>query len=303
MNRLTDVDYWEENWWKGQRARRLWLYRDFDFETVRLLHEAAGSPRCRVLEIGAGGSRVLPYIGQKFGHEVFGTDFSWGGCRLLRANLALVGVQGGVVCEDLFQSSLGAETFDLVYSSGLIEHFEDTRSVIAEHLRLVKPGGRLVLIVPNFQGVQGKIVKKLAPPLWKVHQIFGPGDLGAILKSLGLEQIRSEYLGSFYIHIGRGHEWPAIHGWPPFLQLLLHASVRLLNALISLAFRLSPVRPHSQALSPAFFAVGTKPKVEPPAAMPETYSLEGECWIRQGSLSRVRKHDGTCPTETESDRA
>ena len=29
MKRLTDVSYWEENWWKRKRPRRLWLYRDF----------------------------------------------------------------------------------------------------------------------------------------------------------------------------------------------------------------------------------------------------------------------------------
>ncbi|MEI4878398.1 hypothetical protein, partial [Klebsiella pneumoniae] len=92
----------EENWWVDRRPQRLRLYRDFDLETVCLLRDA-GRPLGyrehparrqssmkppRVLEIGGGGSRVLPYLGLNFGFEVCGTDFSFSGCRLLRANLA-----------------------------------------------------------------------------------------------------------------------------------------------------------------------------------------------------------------------
>ncbi len=266
MKRLTDIAYWEENWWKAKGPERLRLYRDVDFEAVRLLgrhlrRDASGADRFRVLEIGAAGSRVLPYLGRKLGCEVFGTDFSGSGCRLLRANLALQGMTGSVVCEDLSLSSLPAETFDLVYSSGLVEHFDDTRAVIAEHLRLVKPGGRLVIIVPNFQGIQGRIWKRLARPLWDRHVVFGPDDLAGFFASFGLAQIRSGYLGSFFIHIGRDPQWSVVKAWPGWQQIAVHALVRLANGLISLAFRLSPWRPHSRALSPAFFAEGTRPAV------------------------------------------
>jgi 2-polyprenyl-6-hydroxyphenyl methylase/3-demethylubiquinone-9 3-methyltransferase len=272
MNRLTDVAYWEKNWWAAGRPERLRLYRDFDFETVRLLRDAsyprgrrehspqAESPagRPRVLEIGGGGSRVLPYLALKFGLEVYGTDFSLAGCRLLRANLALVSTSGSVICEDLFQSSLAADTFDLVYSSGLIEHFEDTRSVVVQHLRLLRPGGRLVVVVPNLLGFEGKIVAKLAPPLWKIHKILGPDDLAGVLQSAGVRKVRAGYLGSFFIHVGRGPEWSALTRWPAWARLGVHGGVRVANGILALLFRLSPIRPHSRAFSPACFAVGTK---------------------------------------------
>lgn len=258
MRRLTDVQYWEESWWKHQRPQRLWLYRDFDFETVHLLRAAAGAGRARLLELGAGGSRVLPYLARKFGYQVFGSDFSPSGCRLLRANFALQGVNAGVVCEDLFQSSLPAGTFDLVYSSGLIEHFDDTRAAVTEHLRLLKPRGRLVLIVPNFQGLQGKIWQRLAPALYERHRLFGPEELSAVLKELGLESIRWGFLGSFFIHLGRDEDWWVVKSWPGWLQFAACWSVRIVNGLISFFFRVSPLRPHSRALSPAFFAAGTK---------------------------------------------
>jgi 2-polyprenyl-6-hydroxyphenyl methylase/3-demethylubiquinone-9 3-methyltransferase len=274
MSRLTDVAYWEQNWWVGARPQRLRLYRDFDLETVRLLRDAGrsqvhpgycpqGGPATkpsRVLEVGAGGSRVLPYLCLNFGFGVCGTDFSLSGCRLLHANLALVGTRGWVVCEDLFQSSLKEESFDLVYSSGVIEHFENTHAVVSEHLRLLKPGGRLVLIVPNLLGLQGKLIAKLAPPLWRAHRVLGTDDLTGVLTSLGLEEIRAGYLGSFFIHVGSSPEWSALRNWPGWLRLVVHGSVRTINASVAFLFRLAPFRPHSRTFSPACFATGTKPK-------------------------------------------
>jgi SAM-dependent methyltransferase len=256
LKKLTDVAFWEKNWWQAKRPERLWLYRDVDFETVRLLRGEAGNSR--VLEVGAGGSRVLPYLARHFGYNVFGSDFSFAGCLLLRANLALQRVKGGVVCEDFLQSSLPADAFDLVYSAGLIEHFDDLRSVVAEHLRLIKPGGRLVLMVPNLQGFQGRILRRLAPSLWAVHRVFSPTDLAEVLRSSGLEDIRVGYLGSFFIRILRGEGWSAVDRWPPWLQRSVTDSIRLVNGLISLSFRLSPLRPHSRAFSPSFFASARK---------------------------------------------
>jgi len=260
MKRLTDHGFWDQSWWKHSRPSRLWLYRDFDFETVRLIREAGVTTGARVLEVGAGGSRVLPYLARKFGYEVYGADFSLAGCRLLRANLVLQRQQGGVVCEDLFQSSLRPQVFDLVYSSGLVEHFDDLRAVAAAHLRLVRPGGRLVVIVPNLQGVQGSVMRRLAPPLFASHRIFGPRDLEACLLALGLEGLRSGYLGSFLIHVERGDQWTTVRRWSPFLQRVIPLSVRIINGVISFAFRLSPLRPHSRSFSHAFFAMGRKPQ-------------------------------------------
>ncbi|MGH9358652.1 MAG: class I SAM-dependent methyltransferase [Terriglobia bacterium] len=260
MDRLTDVRYWEEQWWKKIRPSRLHLYRDFDYEAVQLLRRSAGHEPSRVLELGAGGSRVLPFLAAKFRHNVFGADFSPNGCKLLRDNLALARVNGNVVCEDLFQSSFKAEQFDLVFSCGLIEHFAGVRAAIEQHIQLLRPGGRVVLIIPNLQGLQGKVLKRLAPPLWARHRVFGPADLAKDLRALGLREVQSGYLGSFFLQLGLGSDWTALQGWPKPAQRAAYSSVRLVNAAISLGFRFLPVRPHSRMFSTGFFACGLKPE-------------------------------------------
>lgn len=266
MKRLTDVAYWDRNWNERERPRRLVLYRDFDYETARLLgarihslRERDPSRPPRVLELGGGASRVLPYLASKFNCEAYASDFSWRGCELLRANCALQRVGAKVVCEDLFQSSLPDESFDLVYSSGLIEHFDDTRAAVEQHLRVLKPAGELLLIVPNLEGIQSHIWRRYAPSLWEKHRVFGPGELARMLDHLRLEKVRSGYLGSFFLHIGHGPDWEALVRRPAWAQLALSLLVRLGSGLVSLAFRLLPWRPHSRALSPGFFALGTKP--------------------------------------------
>jgi SAM-dependent methyltransferase len=259
MQRLTDTSFWEEGWWDRKQPERLRLYRDVDFEAVGLLAQAGKPGECRILELGGGASRILPYLARQLGFKVTGSDFSPSGCSLLQANLKLQNVAGDVVCEDLFHSSLASDAFDVVYSSGLIEHFDDTAAVVAEHVRLLKPGGVLVLMVPNLEGLQGKVFEKLAPPLWHAHRVFGPPQLAATLSDLGLKDVRTGYLGSFHLHIGYDPRWAFFKAWPRWLWFLAHASVRIGNGLISLAFRLSPWKPHTRTFSPSFFAVGVKP--------------------------------------------
>ena len=76
MKHLTNVNYWEEDVWKKQRSRRLILYRDYDFELVRLLRRITPDRNPRVLEVGAGGSLILPYLAKHEGFRATGIDYS-----------------------------------------------------------------------------------------------------------------------------------------------------------------------------------------------------------------------------------
>jgi len=48
-------------------------------------------------------------------------------------------------------------TYDVVFSLGFIEHFEDTQAVIERHVKLLSDNGRLLIILPNFRGINGCI--------------------------------------------------------------------------------------------------------------------------------------------------
>ena len=52
----------------------------------------------------------------------------------------------------------------MVYSGGLIEHFTDPAAVVAYHVELLKPGGRLVVSVPNLRAALYYPVASLTRP-------------------------------------------------------------------------------------------------------------------------------------------
>jgi SAM-dependent methyltransferase len=72
---------------------------------------------------------------------------------------------------------------DYVYSSHVLEDFEDTSAVLEEWLRVIRPGGRLVLFLPDeptYRAVcqrDGKL-----PNVHHVHPNFGPDYLKQILQ-------------------------------------------------------------------------------------------------------------------------
>jgi len=59
--------------------------------------------------------------------------------------------------------------YEVVYSLGVIEHFEDLTLILREHWRLVKPGGYLILGVPHFMHVFWPLLRRFAPRITAGH--------------------------------------------------------------------------------------------------------------------------------------
>lgn len=61
--------------------------------------------------------------------------------------------------------------YDLVYSSGFIEHFTNFMEIIAMHTPLVKKGGKLIITVPNFTELQGILHRFFDIDNYRLHYI------------------------------------------------------------------------------------------------------------------------------------
>ncbi len=53
-----------------------------------------------------------------------------------------------------------AGSFDVVYSAGVIEHFEDPSRIVRIHAELLKPGGLALITVPNLRGIYGRLASE-----------------------------------------------------------------------------------------------------------------------------------------------
>lgn len=100
------------------------------------------------------------------------------------------------------------QQYDLVSSFGLIEHFTDTKNIIARHLSFLKPGGTLFITLPNFKSVNGWVQKNFDPENYEKHNIncMDLTLLTSISKELGLTEIQCRYHGKFSVWIENKEE-------------------------------------------------------------------------------------------------
>jgi len=99
-----------------------------------------------VLEVGAGmGTDLVQFAAN--GAHCTDLDLSSGHLEHARRNFALRHLEGRFKHGDGESLPFEDNEFDLVYSNGVIHHTPDTQGVIAEMLRVVKPGGKAIIMV------------------------------------------------------------------------------------------------------------------------------------------------------------
>jgi len=98
----------------------------------------------RFLEVGAGTGREGHAFAQR-GAQVTLLDISWEALRLSRGVSSLPRFVRGNALEAPFPDG----AFDLVYHQGLLEHFRNPMPLLRENHRLLKPGGYLLVDVPQ----------------------------------------------------------------------------------------------------------------------------------------------------------
>ncbi|MBV9523003.1 MAG: class I SAM-dependent methyltransferase [Alphaproteobacteria bacterium] len=100
----------------------------------------------QVLEVGAGLGTDLAQFA-KNGAIVTDLDMSSEHLRLARRNFELRGLRGEFRQGDAENLPFDANTFDLVYSNGVIHHTPNTQRTLREIHRVLKPGGRAIIMV------------------------------------------------------------------------------------------------------------------------------------------------------------
>jgi SAM-dependent methyltransferase len=103
-------------------------------ETSKVRHLVVPFLRGSVLDVGSGGDRV--------GRLAKSCD--------LPTPYADTGDDPvDLPCDILDGIPVASDAFDTVYSSHLIEDFEDTTAILREFVRILKDGGRLILVFPD----------------------------------------------------------------------------------------------------------------------------------------------------------
>jgi len=133
----------------------------------------------RVLDVGCGKGRFARVLHERNpGAEIWGLDISE---EMLRFVPASIHTRAGSMTELPFADS----TFDFAYATESLEHAVDVKRAVHEMCRVVKPGGKLVIVDKNAEHwgklktsawerwfTRGELEKLLARDCAKVHSEF-----------------------------------------------------------------------------------------------------------------------------------
>jgi SAM-dependent methyltransferase len=194
-------DYWDRHWGSIPQSEfrpdggRL---RDSGDATLAALVRRAFDllPRgSDIVEVGAADSTILPWAVRCLGLRGTGLDYSVAGCERFRQRLEAWNVPADVVCCDVFAP--GTEMlgrFDGAMSFGLVEHFTDTKGIVGALAAFVRPGGRLLTVIPNMCGAVGALQRAVAPSVYRVHVPLSDADLAVGHEAVGVRVLECGYL-------------------------------------------------------------------------------------------------------------
>jgi 2-polyprenyl-3-methyl-5-hydroxy-6-metoxy-1,4-benzoquinol methylase len=109
----------------------------------------------RLLEVGSGFGIFLAVSRRDYGVESFGIEPASGGFdssrELGREILAGYGLDASIVTDSKGEDLPFPDNhFDLIFSSTVLEHTEDPQLVLEEAIRVLRPGGRMQFVYPNY---------------------------------------------------------------------------------------------------------------------------------------------------------
>ena len=109
------------------------------------LHEYTEFAGKRVLDIGCGNGYVLSRYARQ-GAQTYGVDLTWRAIGLCRQRFELERLSGQFVVANAEKLPFRTAAFDCVNSMGVLHHTPETGKAISEVWRVLRPGGRLILM-------------------------------------------------------------------------------------------------------------------------------------------------------------
>ena len=189
-------DYWEDKKDRKATKKKNLLYTEILRTFDKYLPKTKG---LTILEIGGGQGEYLLYLTQRFGYKAHSLDYSRIGNEQTNAIFAKAGIPVELFERDLFSDNSDLPKFDIVFSLGLIEHFDEPGIVVEKHLGLLKSGGLLLLGVPNYGGIYRPVLKLLAPAVEATHNMdtMNLENWRSFEERFTLQPIFTGYIGGF----------------------------------------------------------------------------------------------------------
>jgi len=152
VRRSRDFYDWWARFYDGTNWFAAWIRGASDSGERRKAVERLGlAPGMRVLEVSCGTGTNLGLLRDGVGEEgvVVGLDISAGMIERCRRKLRRYRLKARLVLGDAARLPFRGGAFDAVFHHGGIAEFPDKRTAIAEMVRVVRPGGKVVICDPG----------------------------------------------------------------------------------------------------------------------------------------------------------
>ena len=170
----------------------------------RALAPMSGLPPvgARILEVGVGCGYVLSKLTLSCRGQGIGVDNDRQAMTLSGRVAASFGVRIHRVRAEGERLPFADGSFDVVYSHGFIEHFPPSTSerLVAEHVRVLRPGGLLALSVPNLLNPFHTWLKWREGSSYRFHpeRSYTPRGLSELLERHGVRLMGRDGYGLFW---------------------------------------------------------------------------------------------------------
>lgn len=147
-------------------------HRAYHEHVLRLIGPPEGRSIC---EVGCGSGTTSAILGGLGAHVTL-VDLSPRSLALARGHFERMGLRADYCRQDGLRMGFRDGSFDAVWNGGVIEHFSDEGKIalIREMWRVTRPGGLLLIMVPNALDLPFILGKRLAE--WRGKWIFGFED-------------------------------------------------------------------------------------------------------------------------------
>ena len=194
------MEHWDDTWAAPPRMRLPRASTSSIRDKMSLLRGVV-RPGMKFLEIGCAPGKMLSWTAAVLGAGVSGLDYSEPGVLLARRLFRELGLSADIRNEDVFSTTFAEGSFDVVYSAGVIEHFEDPSRIVRIHTELLKPGGLAVITVPNLAGFYGRLASQETLAIHNLD-IMTPQALRWLAPSDLSESVESFHHGRFTLAMG-----------------------------------------------------------------------------------------------------
>lgn len=184
---------------RTMHSARFWSPFDPGFAQALKTLDGYVQSGSKVLEIGCAPGKMLAWAAIKKKAKISGIDYSHSGISAAKSYMKMLGICADLRKENIFETTFKHDAFDVVYSVGVIEHFDNPAKILQAHLNLAKPGGFVVMFMPNYGGFWGKVQKWLDPQNLAIHNVdmMNLGAMKNLMCRLKCEIVCIGYRGSF----------------------------------------------------------------------------------------------------------